>query len=644
MNPATPTPTPQVDLGGEANPLPPQPAEAETLPGGPGVSNGPVWPAVPGYELLRELGRGGMGVVYQARQTALGRLVALKMILTGQFASADDVQRFRTEAEAAAQLDHPNIVSLLEVGDFEGRPYFSMKWIDGGSLTQHVARLTNDPRAAVRLMAAVARAVHHAHQRGIIHRDLKPGNILIDADGQPHVTDFGLARRTEGGSGLTQTGMIVGTPSYMAPEQAAAKKDVTTAVDVYSLGAVLYELLTGRPPFRAETALDTVLQVLEREPDPPRSINPKVNRDLELICLKCLAKDPRQRYGSAESLAADLEHWLADEPLSIKPPSVAALMRVWLRQHFGATGWLVVAGLMFGLFASISSWLRGGDFLVDYGMVEAYRRLPSLPMPWLLVITVPTPGWMKTAIWFGGMILASGAGLMVAALVRPKNRAADVAAGVVVGFIAGATLFTLLGGVVTNLIAVKPVDSDLGALCIATWPDAPANGPGDDARRQQAIDELQEKYPDLRDVPPHDRAWVFYHKVRADIAAGIPLGMWFGALLIVGMATAALTIQLMAAGPLVRRRGLSPTIFLPYLERTIPTLMLVTLPISLALAATFLRHIVDIRPKLLWYLPMLALQAVAVTSTLRGWPWPVRLLLHAAWITAAGVMVWFRLL
>ena len=271
------------------------------------------------YELLVELGRGGMGVVYKARQKDLNRVVALKMILPGSLPGPDDLQRFRTEAQATAQLQHPNIVAVYEVGEIGGQHFYSMEYIEGPSLAQRLGSSPMPGRQAARYLLHIARAIEHAHRNQILHRDLKPSNILLDRDDQPHVTDFGLAKRLGGDSARTRTGSVLGTPSYMSPEQATGRiKELGPACDVYGLGAILYELLTGRPPFRSDTPLDTLMHVIEKDPAPPRLLNPKVDRDLETICLKCLEKAPRLRYLSAAALADDLTRYLNNESISAR--------------------------------------------------------------------------------------------------------------------------------------------------------------------------------------------------------------------------------------------------------------------------------------------------------------------------------------
>jgi WD40 repeat protein len=301
------------------------------------------------YEIIRELARGGMGVVFQARQVSLNRPVALKMILAGQLANDTDVKRFYTEAEAAANLDHPGIVPIFEVGQHEGQHYFSMGFVEGQSLSQRLADGPLPPRQAAALIVKVAEAIEYAHQRGVIHRDLKPANILLDRSGNPRVTDFGLAKKFKDDSGLTGSGQIMGTPSYMPPEQAGGKRgDVGPRADVYALGATLYALVTGRPPFQAATAMDTVLQVISDEPVPPRRLNASIPRDLETICLKCLEKGPLKRYASAASLEEDLGRFLAGEPILARPVSQAERTWRWCQRSpwlAGAIGWAAALSL-----------------------------------------------------------------------------------------------------------------------------------------------------------------------------------------------------------------------------------------------------------------------------------------------------------
>jgi tRNA A-37 threonylcarbamoyl transferase component Bud32/outer membrane protein assembly factor BamB len=302
------------------------------------------------YELLREIARGGMGVVYKARQASLNRVVALKMILTGQLAGPEDVQRFRLEAQTAAALQHPNIVAIHEVGEYQGQHYFSMDLVEGQSLADLVRDNPLPPEQAARWVRTVALAIAYAHERGVLHRDLKPSNVLIDGFGQPRVTDFGLAKRIDKDAGLTATGAVVGTPSYMPPEQASGQRGaMSPASDVYSLGAVLYELVTGRPPFRAATPLDTLLQVLEAEPAPPRLLNPAVGRDLETIILKCLQKDAARRYAGAQELADDLAAFLEGRPIKARRPGLAERALRWAQTQRRSAALIVLTAVASGL-------------------------------------------------------------------------------------------------------------------------------------------------------------------------------------------------------------------------------------------------------------------------------------------------------
>jgi serine/threonine protein kinase len=270
------------------------------------------------------------------------------MILSGQFASEAEIRRFRAEAEAAAHLDHPNIVPIFEVGRHQGHAFFSMKLIGGGNLARHLARYLDDSQATARLMATVARTIQHAHRKGMVHRDLKPSNILIDESGQPLIADFGLVKRTGDGSSLTSSGALLGTPGYMAPEQVSGD-EAAPAADIYSLGAILYQLLTGRPPFRGGTVAETLAQVLEQDPIPPRRLRPSIPRELEFICLKCLEKDPAKRYPSAAALAADLERFLSGDEVHVGQISLVTRLSRWARAQPEFACRLVGQSLILGL-------------------------------------------------------------------------------------------------------------------------------------------------------------------------------------------------------------------------------------------------------------------------------------------------------
>ncbi|MCS6977802.1 MAG: serine/threonine protein kinase [Gemmatales bacterium] len=391
------------------------------------------------YDLLEEVGRGGMAVVYEARHRSLGRIVALKMLLDPQLVGEDDRRRFRSEAKAAARLDHPNIVPVYETGELDGRPYISMKFIEGPTLAQLAADVPLPVRQAARYILKVAEAVHHAHRHGILHRDLKPSNVLVDKDDQPHVTDFGLAKRVppasaewasalsgnEGQhsawrSSLTQAGSILGTPSYMPPEQATAGHgDLSPASDVYSLGAMLYYLLTSRPPFQASNPVDVLLQVLERDPLPPHLLNPNVDADLEAICLKALQKRPGLRYATAAELAADLRAYLDGHPVTARSRNLGDFLKSLLFPHgspkpigLPKSLWLVGGAAVLALGGASAAMLQAGitsrwphllaGMAVFLGAVGILGVLLRRQGP------IPAEGWQTLQVWLTA-VFAAGA-------------------------------------------------------------------------------------------------------------------------------------------------------------------------------------------------------------------------------------------
>ena len=356
-------------------------------------------PAVPGYEILGELGRGGMGVVYKARQVRLNRVVALKMILSGAHAGPQELQRFRLEAESVAQLQHPHVVQIHDVGEADGRAYLSLEFVDGGSLDRHLKTQPHTAEQGARLVATLARAMHAAHEQGIIHRDLKPANVLLTHDGAPKITDFGLAKRYTDSSGPTASQAIMGTPSYMAPEQAGGKTaELGPAVDTYALGAILYECLTGRPPFTAETPLDTVLLLVSEEPVPPRRLAPRCPRPLETICLKCLEKQPKKRYATALELAEDLERYLSGEPILARPLGPLGRVARWCRRQPAFAATVIGLGLFYLshlLFMGVGVTGEGGAFhWFVTGLLGAW-----VAGAWGFQRLVRRPGWEEGAIF-----------------------------------------------------------------------------------------------------------------------------------------------------------------------------------------------------------------------------------------------------
>jgi serine/threonine-protein kinase len=428
------------------------------------------------YELLVELGRGGMGVVYQARQVSLDRMVAVKMILRGATASADDLARFRAEAEAVARLDHPGIVPVYEVGELEQQPYFSMKFVAGTTLARRLAEGPLAAREAAALLAPICRAVDFAHRQGILHRDLKPSNILIDLDGRPHVTDFGLAKRMADREGLTHTGAILGTPSYMAPEQAAGSRgEIGPASDVYSLGTMLYAMLTGRPPFQAAMAVDTMLMVLEQDPLPPRLVNATADRELEMIALMALQKPPELRYPSALAMAEDLEAFLAGEPISARSGGFSQVVARLFRETHHATVlrnwgllWMWHSVVLLAI-CLVTNWLawRGIDSRWPYLALWAGGLFIWAPIFWALRHRAGPVTAIERQIahtWAASVIGSILLFVVELILDEPVLQLAPV-----LGLLSG-MVFLVKAGMLNGVFYVQAAALFLTGLAMAQWP------------------------------------------------------------------------------------------------------------------------------------------------------------------------------
>ena len=465
------------------------------------------------YRLDQEIARGGMGVVYRATQRKLDRSVALKVILAGELASEQDVRRFYAEAEAAAKLDHPNIVPIYEVGKQGETHYFSMKLIEGSDLRRSMNEVRARPREAIEILEKVGRAVAHAHQRGVLHRDLKPANILLDENWEPFVTDLGLARSTDGEGQLTRTGAVLGTPSYMSPEQASGQSDLTVASDVYSLGAILYEILTGEPPFKGATPMETIMSVLNDAPQRP-SINSTSDRSLDLVALKCLEKDPALRYTSAGALADDLGRWLRGEPLAVRTPSLALVARTWMRQNFGNAIWILVVGVLGGLISGYALWNATIQREIALNTQFVYSQLPSADAPSYLFDWV-TPKWMTVPLMLLSVASLSLLGFFTALLVKTKNSSADIVSGLAVGVISAVAAFFTAFATLSIVVSMSLADLNLlGLLGSAPPGETPLM--------------VLDAYPEMEQLTRDEQISLLKTKLDVDRAQAIPRGLGLG--------------------------------------------------------------------------------------------------------------------
>jgi hypothetical protein len=583
---------------------------------------------VPGYEILRVLGRGGMGVVYQARQTGLNRIVALKMILGGNHVGAEGLARFRTEGEAIARLQHPNIVQIHEVGQHEQLPFFSLEYCSGGSLKRRIEVKSLSVREAAAIVESLARAVQAAHDKGIVHRDLKPANVLLDADGTPKITDFGLAKKLDE-AGQTASGAVMGTPSYMAPEQASGNsKTVGPASDVYALGAILYECLTARPPHCGPTPLEVVLHLLEHDPVQPRELNAKLDRELEAICMKCLARRPEERYRTAADLATDLAAWQAGEATSVRHKALTVHFRSWIRENLRTAGRVVALGLACGLLVGLGLWLYANEYFLQMG--SAYDRLPSLPRPWL--IALPHLPRASAVAGFGVVFLVfTLMGYITALMVRPVTRHTAVAAGLAVGSIAGFIALAVgLGWVPLAFVAGQAVDDDVRILTEASFARFRSGDPHPSER-------LLAQYPDLGKVPEGERGAVILGKIHLDLTKGAIAGLWLAMVTSLAFTVAPGVVGTVAAAGFIRRYGTWRAIF-PCAELGLCINVVTGITVHYMFGPLMMGDSAFAEIK--WLVPCVAVFALPFVAIAQHWRARMRLPAHLAWISAVGLLIY----
>lgn len=544
------------------------------------------------------------------------------MILSGQFASENDLRRFQQEAEASAKLDHPGIVPIYEIGEHDGRHYFSMKLISGGSLAEKLPELRKDFRHVARLVSNVARAVHHAHQRGILHRDLKPANILLDENEEPLVSDLGLAKSIQSESNLTHTGAVVGTPAYMPPEQAAAEKEITTAADIYSIGAILFEALTGRPPHVGESPLKTLLQVMEEDVVSVRDIDASIPQELELICKKCLEREPNDRYSSAQALSDDLECWLAGEPVSVRPPSLGESIGLALRSNLKSAMGSGLIGLVGGGLVSISMLMVFCRVGMPY-LSNTSSLFPSEPHPAAVTqfhrFSIGLPDWIELvplAVCVGIMSI----GLFNVWLVRPKPGSMAFATGMVCGLVMNTVVYACFLGPISNLFALNST-----APAIRHLADVAVGTP---SQRAESKKWIADNHPDTASLSPNQRSSLLAQKLYEDGVVKLPMTSLLGLL---GSSLVCLLPSILGTtfGSRVFHEESRGRATMLYVEFVLTLMFLSTLTYLAGAWAVGGIEWIDFR----WQqLPCFVATAIATVAAYRRYDWRLRLVCAVAWI------------